>query len=322
MDWMSSFRPTSMSLRLLVHGVLACCIAGASARALGAEDIEFVAEHLPEVAMDNRYATLPVWSTLDEDAWTLSAQAAVSRASTGELRIEGPMFALAAQRKLDSRWRLGATVFMDRLSLRGSNDYRALQTLFAPDNPLQRPAAARFDGLDGTMDHLGGSLHLERYSSDGWLGPHGWVVGIVLEEIELRDYALDYEILEGPDAGTRGTIDFDATYRHLTPIIGLEVPRRHSIWSYDVTALLAWPMPRRGFVGHVTGPGFDIHGDTEDVGAGKHFGDPSVTLGFDVIYEPAHLAVGVGTLLTQRLLEPHIHRGIEANWVLNVRLSY
>jgi len=321
MDCASARRPTCMHLNriLILH---LCCIALWSIDARATEDIEFVAEHLPEVSMDNRYATLPIWSANAQDPWSVVGQAAYSSATTGELRIDGPLLSLGVIHEINPRWSIGASLFADRLSLTGTNDFRPLQTLFAPSTPLVRPAPARFDHLDGSMAHEGASFSIARFSSTGFLGAHRWLAGVVIEQVRLSDYAFDYEILDGPDVGARGIIDFDTTYRHLTPILGFEMPRTIGRWGYDTKVLLAWPIPRRGFVGHITGPGFDIHGDTADVGNGKHFGDPSVTLGFDVTYEPAHLTLGLGTLISQRLLEPHIHRGIEADWLLNVSVGY
>jgi hypothetical protein len=58
-------------------------------------------------------------------------------------------------------------------------------------------------------------------------------------------------------------------------------------------------------VGHVTGRGFDLAGG------------PSITIGFDVTCLPARLTVDVGTLVTQALIDPVIHKGIDANWVLS-----
>jgi hypothetical protein len=34
------------------------------------------------------------------------------------------------------------------------------------------------------------------------------------------------------------------------------------------------------------------------------------------------LSVGLGSLISQQLLEPRIHRGIEANWLVNIRMDY
>jgi hypothetical protein len=72
-------------------------------------------------------------------------------------------------------------------------------------------------------------------------------------------------------------------------------------------------------LGRVTGPGFDLSGDTETHGAGKHFGDPSITLGLDVTYEPWNLTLDAGSALSQALLEPLVHEGIGQNWVIELR---
>jgi hypothetical protein len=61
---------------------------------------------------------------------------------------------------------------------------------------------------------------------------------------------------------------------------------------------------------------------TADVGNGKHFGDPSLTLGLDITYRPMHLSVDLGTLLSQAVIEPLVHKGIDSNWVLSVRWQH
>ena len=286
------------------------------------EDIEFVAEHLPEVAMDNRYATLPLWNeTRENDGWTLAAQAGYGQSSAGNLQIGGPMLAVAASRALSQRWSLNVMAFADSLALSGG-EQRQLQTLFAPSTPIVRPVEARFDGLDGTMRHYGAGISAAMTADSGWLGKHRWVGGVLIEQVDLRDYRWNFEILEGDSAGTRGTIDFDNDYRHVTPFAGLQLIRERGDWTFSPHALFALPLPRRGFVGHIQTAEFDIHGDQADNGSGKHFGDPSVTLGFDVTYRPAHLSFDIGTALTQKLFEPHIHEGVDSNWVLSVRWQH
>lgn len=301
-----------------VRVALLFALAYASA-AGAAEDIEFVAEHVPEVAMDNRFATLPVWGSPGEVSreWSFTVQAAYATADTGQLNEAGPMLAIAANRAIDRRWSLGAFAFMDTLSLTGDRDLRPLQTLFSPHTPFARPVMASFDDLDGRMRHFGGGLRVSRSSDVGWLGAHRWVGGLLWQRVELRDYRLNYQLLDGESAGLSGTIDFDADYAHVTPFVGLELPRVGTRWSLSPHILAAVPFPRRGVIGHITGPGFDLHGDTESVGEGKHFGDASLTLGVDVTYLPANLSIDVGTLLTQYLLEPIGKKGIDTNWVLS-----
>jgi hypothetical protein len=232
------------------------------------------------------------------------------------------MLSAAVAHPLSAGWTVGSFVFLDVLSLSGENDLRPLQTLFSPHTPIERPIEARFEGLDGKTHHYGVGLNVSLERDNGWLGAHRWVGGLLWESIELRDYRFDYQVLEGASAGMRGQIDFDADYRHVTPFVGFELPRQRTHWAFSPHALMTWPVPRRGVTGHITGPGFDLRGDTEDVGEGKHFGDPSLTLGLNVTYLPAHLSFDIGALITQRLFEPLIHDGVESNWVASFQWQY
>jgi hypothetical protein len=301
------------------------CLAFAqTAQAAASEDIEFVSEHLAEVAMDNRYATLPVFAAFaDEPAqWSFGTQGAWANTQTGQLTLAGPLFAVFARRTLSERWALTAYGFMDALSLSGDGDHRPLQTSFAPATPLRRPVDAVFDNLDGELRHFGAGLSVSWTLGDSWIGAQRWSAGLLWEDVELHGDRLDYEVLQGPSAGVRGQIDFDADYVHVTPVIGFELPRRWQQWGFNPHLLIAVPLPRRGVTGHITGPGFDLRGDTQQAGHGTHFGDPSLTVGFDVEYVPAHLTVDLGAMLTQRFLEPLIHEGIETNWLLSVQWQY
>ena len=57
-------------------------------------------------------------------------------------------------------------------------------------------------------------------------------------------------------------------------------------------------------------------------GVGTPFGDPSVTLGLDVTYRPWNLTIDVGSAISQALLEPVIHKGIESNWMLSASWTF
>lgn len=288
-------------------------------RSFAKEDIEFVQEHLPEVAMDNRYATLPLWDTVATDAAgrSTSFQSAYSDTTTGNLAISGPLFSVARHWRLAWHWSLDAFGFYDPLKLSSDREDRDLQTLFAPGTPIGRPVAATFTSLDGTATDIGVGLGVAKRMETGWFGTHRWLAGIIWQRMSLRDYRFNYRLDAGPQAGMTGTLSFDADYEHIVPYAGLELPRQHGKWATNFHLLVAFPMPRHGVVGEITGPGFDIRGDTADVGNGKHFGDPSLTLGYTLTYAPAHLSIDIGSLVSQALLEPYIHRGIERNMVLS-----
>ena len=284
------------------------------APAAGSESIEFVTEHLPEIAMDNRYASLPLWAPLGPNV-----TASYSRLRSGELSLTGPALAVGFNRRVGEAWTLGVFGFFDDLRFSGGPDQRPLDVSFARAVPLPLPAAAEFTNLTGTARHLGLGLALRRESDRWLLGKHQWTAGLLWQRLALRDYQMAYRVLNGPSVGATGSLDYSASYTHFAPFAGIAWPRDHGAWAFAPHAQVAMPLPRRGVGGRITGPGFDIRGDAASVGNGKHFGDPSLTLGFDVTYQPWHLTVDVGTTVTQYLLEPLTHEGVNQTWLISLR---
>jgi hypothetical protein len=255
--------PAGLTARFL-PALLALTPAGA--QAAGTESIEFVTEHLPEIAMDNRYASLPLWAPRGPSV-TLS----YASLRSGELSLNGPALAVGFNRRVGEAWTLGLFGFIDDLRFSGGPEQRPLEVSFARAVPLALPAAAEFTNLSGAS------------------------------------------------AGAAGTLDYSASYTHFAPFAGIAWPRDHGQWAFTPHAQIAMPLPRRGVVGRITGSAFDIRGDAASVGNGKHFGDPSLTLGFDVSYQPWHLTLDVGTTVSQYLLEPLTHEGVNQTWLISLR---
>ena len=307
------------------HKVLAvsALLAAFARNAAATESIEFVAEHLPEIAMDNRYASLPLWNACDSRtnegdpgrAFCFGTSVGYARTHSGTLSVDGPMISLSVVRPLGGDLRLTGFVFFDDLVLSGGVENRPLAVLFA-NPPLTLPAAAQFTGLDGKARDTGFGLALNGSAHPGWLPWFEWSAGLMWQQFRLSDYRFDYLITDGPDAGTTGILDYSATYSHISPFAGAAWPRSHGAWRFTPHVQLAVPLPRRGVEGRITGPGFDLQGSTADNGA-KPFGDPSVTIGFNMTYEPWNLTVDLGSTITQALLEPHIHEGVEHNLMLS-----
>ena len=294
-----------------------------SATAFAKEDIEFTGEHLPEVGVDNRYATLPLWGIGERtQSWSAVGQLGYTSAGSGTLEVRGPMLSLALRRELSSRWSLALLGFYDDFTLRSGREQRPLQTLFAPQTPIERPVGAVFTGLDGSATDFGVGIAAALHSERGWLGEHRWVAGVLWQRITLRNYRFDYQVIEGPFSGASGQLDFDASYHNIAPFAGLEVLRHFGNWSIAPHVLYTFPIPRQGFAGHITGPGFELSGDSGSAGNGKHFGDTSLTFGLQLTYRPAHLTVDVGTLVSQALLVPFNKRGITRNLIASVQWVY
>jgi hypothetical protein len=301
---------------------IAVLIVLAPVRADAAHSFEYVAEHLPEAAMDNRFATLPLFAALATPAplWQFTVQGAAARTEAGNLALDGPMFSVGVRRRLDERWSVHGFAFSDNLQFSGAREQRPLDVLFTK-TPLALPAEALFTNLHGTSRNNGAGLAFE-FQDHGWPGERRWFFGALYQRVSLRDYRATYEVLEGPSMGATGFVDYSAEYTHVTPITGLSLPHEFGAWNLAPHAVIAWPIPQRGLEGRITGPGFDVSGDTGKAGNGKHFGDFSLTLGLDATYVPWGLSVDIGTLATQAVFERVAHKGIEQNWVVSASLRF
>ena len=305
-------------MRHVVPGIIATSLLAPAIQAGPPEDITFVSEHLPEIAMDNRYAQMPVWGHCAGEAeycGSFNAGYAFTRSQT--LSIDGPMFAAGLTRDFGS-WSLTGFAFYDPLQLSSGHEQRPLDVNFTEGVPYTLPVAAEFSGLNGSADDMGVGFAVRRNARVRWLGDISWMAGLMWQQVSLRDYRYDYRVLEGPDAGSSGQISYDAGYRHFVPFAGIAWPHHGDRWAYAPHFQVAMPLPRRGMDGRITGPGFDLAGNQADFGD-KPFGDPSVTMGFDVTYLPWNLTVDVGAALTQYLVEPHIHEGVDHDILLTVR---
>ncbi|MEO8016704.1 MAG: hypothetical protein ABI769_02740 [Pseudomonadota bacterium] len=309
---------------LLLHvGVLACAFQPRSVAAT--ESVEFVAEHLAEIAMDNRYAGLPLWATPNNPSasgWNLTAQAAYARTQTGALSIDGPMISFGATKHISEAWRLTAFAFLDELSLSSGVDHRPLAVLFAAGVPLALPAAAEFTGLSGSARGIGAGVAIRHAGQFWFLHSFEWTAGVLWHRLDLRDYRFDFRILEGENSGATGVVDYSTTYSFVAPFAGIAWPREYGNWNFTPHVQAVLPLPRRGVVGHIAGAGYDLRGDMSATGGAAPFGDPSVTVGLDFTYRPWRLSIDVGSLVSQALIEPVIHEGISSNWLLSASISF
>jgi hypothetical protein len=141
------------------HKVLAVAVllAAFATGAAATESIEFVAEHLPEIAMDNRYASLPLWNACDTEtsgghpdtAFCPGIGVAYALTQSGTLSIDGPMFTLSLARPVGKGLRLTGFVFFDDLTLSSGVENRPLAVSFSDPPSLCRQrhsSPARWQG--------------------------------------------------------------------------------------------------------------------------------------------------------------------------------
>jgi hypothetical protein len=289
--------------------------------AQAAEDIEYVSEHLAEVPMDHRYAALPVWPRATGKPWSFTAQAGYSATRAGELEVSGPTLSLAVHRALAHEWTLTGFAFADNLSFSGLDDHRPLTVTFA-DVPLSLPADAVFADLQGSSRDFGLGIGLSHVVDTGLLSGWRWIAGLLWQRLDLAGYSTPYEVLSGRSTGATGTLDYSVQYSFATPFAGVSRSFALGSWTLEPRFLIAAPLPRRGVQGRITGDGFDISGNTADSGHSNNYGDPAPMLGVAVRYEPWGLELDLGAALSEAVLEPVLHPGIDQNIALSAAWQF
>jgi hypothetical protein len=292
----------------------------AAAGAFEADDLDFIAEHLPEAAMDNRFLTLPLWylPLLPGDSWSWQVQSDFSSVRAGRLSLEGAGLAFGTRRALGSGWSILGLGFLDDARLSGSRERRPLAPLFLESVPLALPAEAQFSNPRGNLRHLGVGVAAAYQRTDA---SYRVTFGVLHDRLELDSFGADFELLDGVSAGASGTMDYSAVYPFWVGFAAVAWRLPLGDWQFEPRFSAGVPLPRRGWRGRISGPGFVLSGDTDLVGQGVHMGDAFGGFGFGVSYLPWHLSVDLGASLSQALLEPQIHKGIDSAWLLSVSFS-
>lgn len=293
-------------------------LAATSSVAVGKQDdMDFIAEHLPEAAMDARLLGLPV--SYADDAppaqWSVQLQTLATRIESGNVALSGAGVGLGLRQQLARRWSVLGLAFFDRLDVSGSPEERLVAPIFSLSFPASLPAQGMLTNQRGDVSQTGAGLAL-RYEPRSAFD--AVVIGATHMNVRLSDYRVDYRLTSGPSTGLAGTLDYSARYSYWIPFAEFEWRIARPGWQFTPRFMAGMPMPRRGWRGRMEGPGFDIRGDTAAIGHGKHMGDPFAGFGLGVTYVPWHVTIDAGALLNQAVLEPRIHSGIDRAWLLSL----
>jgi hypothetical protein len=280
-------------------------------------DIGFLAEHVLESGMDAHYAALP-WpgGPLDEGVRRLSVDLSAAETETAFIGLGGTMVAVASMFGGGSRWNYEAMAFYSDMTVSGGSGLAPLSAS-ALSVPLDLPALAEFTNPRGMLRDfaVGGAFVRGRPSGGALFGQ--FVAGAMLERVDMRGFALDYRIVEGPNAGDAGVVDFSSRATFLTPFVSWQQMRRLGArWRWSPRALLAWPVPPGDFDMRMTGPGFDV--STAQSGAQARIGDPFAMGGLALVHARSGLEIDLGATVLFPAFEKVSHPGVTEAWIVHV----
>lgn len=295
---------------------------------LAGERLGFVAEHMIEVQSDARYLALSeierpdVGDTSRFDVGYLSASGGVFSSSAMMLGIQR-YFADTDQPS--QGWMLAG--FLDLIRFDGSSGDTTLDPLFAKNFPFPVPLNITVQDIKGDALHAGVSLSFIKYASTSL----AWQTGLLLEYYSVNQLKVDFITRDLANNFT-GFADYAGDYHAITPFFSTRYffPQQPGSYRYSSRFVAAWPLPRRGFSGEVSGPGFNISGDTDETGNGTHIPDPFFGFGFTIegadhsASNSAHKQAGwrldIGTSLWLYVFENKTHEGLDPPFFIHFSL--
>lgn len=291
----------SLGLAFRLIGDVICCTVSP---AYAGESIGYVAEHLLEVPMDARFQAFP---TAYKDTQNTNITSTVLSVKGANLRSSMLGFQISRQLSTPEgkRWQLGA--FMDAIDFGGSTGHDVMRPQFGniPGFPGQFPVS--ITKVSGRANQYGVFLaRVLPLESDRVLA-----IGAALQALDISEFDVQFETV-APNDKLLARVSYAGNYRSMTPYATLSsLPvNRASRWYTAWHATLALPLPRQGFKGRLTGDYFDITGDTDSEGNGKHIPDIYIGWGYHLGYRPKNLSIDLGGMLYSAVLEPVAHKEI------------
>jgi hypothetical protein len=284
------------------------------------EDIHFVAEHLPESAQDARYLSLP-WPAfrLEAGKWQGTLEPGyVDTGAAGFLKLRGPMLSGNSVYGFSDRWGLEILAFYDQAKVSGSSGTQVLRPFFLPGVPLDVPENAEFSNPRGDYTHWGVGAALLREIPRGGDRRLTFAFGLLADRLEIKNYQLDYRLLSGANAGTRGVLDHSSSGTYVTPFAGAQYSLPlGSRFALAPRFVVGAPIPPADFDARVTGPGFDLSTARGDGKPGK-IGDAFVGFSAGLIHLRSGLEVDLGSTLFYPLFEKLSHPGVDRAYTVQV----
>jgi hypothetical protein len=296
----------SLASICLAMAIAALALPLASMQADAAESVDYIAEHMIEAQMDARYLALPDIPLAPEDR-RLRADFAYFGASGGPLQSSAALIGVQQFRPIKTDWALGLGAFVDLIRFTGRTGEAVVAPIFASEFPVTVPFTAELTDISGDAVHAGLSISLARHPSERW----AWQAGVALEYYDIGTFDVAFRAFS-PESFD-GALSYAASYDSITPFFSIRhryLP--HSArFVYASRAVVAWPQPRRGLSGRLSGPDFAVEGDSQSAGRGTHIPDGFAGVGFTVESVARGWSVDVGASLSLLLLEGELHKGID-----------
>jgi len=299
-----------VSVTLLVAAMSASTLASAS------ESIDYVAEHLLEAPMDARYQTFPQ-APADLSRSETRLQLGYAHVDAGRLQNDVPLLGLQYFYPWQEKWSLLGGVFWDEYQIGGSHGRDEAAPLYGVTPGLPSSFAVDITDISGSASHYGISLAANYRYDQRW----NLQAGVALERLDVHRFRVSFTTVDLQN-NFAGQLNYDGAYNMLTPFCAAEWKPNFASKYFTSTlrTLFAFPLPRVGFKGGISGPDFNVSGDTDAAGHGSHIPDPFLGVGFTLEHKASGVRVDLGAPIYSRIYQPVVHKGIKNPLTLGVSL--
>jgi hypothetical protein len=209
------------------------------------------------------------------------------------------------------------SLFYDHLSFSGTRGAAVLEPSFGKPASLPESFDVYVNSVSGNGFHAGLSGAYVSQLKNGARVQ----LGLAIERLDVGEYRVAFSTVDLA-SNFDGAVDYAGVYNVFTPFASYEGKRKSILtnWIAGPYVIVAWAMPRTGFKGRLTGPGFDIQSDTDAIGNGKHIPDPDIGLGYVLEHQRSGVRLDLGASLHSYLIEPLIHTGIDPVLFVNISI--
>jgi hypothetical protein len=206
------------------------------------------------------------------------------------------------------------------MTISGGTGTEVLRAGFLRGVPLDLPENAEFSNPRGDFRHWGvGGALVHEVSRPGSERRWTWKAGLLYDRVEVKGYEMDYRLLGGANAGTRGVLGHSSSADFLTPYFGIQrtLPLGKS-WVLAPRFVAGVPVPGGDFDGRLTGPGFDLSTTRSAQGRPAKIGDGFAGFSAGLIHLRSGLEIDLGATLFYPVLEKVSHPGVDKALLLQV----
>ena len=293
-------------------------LVSSSNSAYAEESLDYIAEHLLEVPMDFRYSSLPQVPLDDKDPeWRV--QGGLGSEAGGLMHADVATLSLQYYQPINRDSGFTFSVFYDPFRISGDNGPAVVEPSFATLTNSPQRINASVTSIEGNGFHVGVSGSYLFLRDNG----ASWQIGALLETIKAQKFVIQFDSV-GLASNYSGELNYTSTYNALTPYVNYEFAPNNLAFGFvgNLKATFAWPLPRVGFKGSISGPGFELSGDTDKAGNGTHIPDIFFGLGYSIEHPSTGWRFDVGTLAYLYVVEPRAHDQIDPPIFLSIAKAF